>query len=216
MPKSLYRDIFTLKQAYQVTYNHPLDQAILSDLSMQTKQMFNMALAGMRAHPSVPPSHPQTTQDVQTIYNAMRGAGTDELAVLGVLLNRNDAQIIAICEEYRRAHGKSLSSALQGDFSGHMRDGLLFIVNGAVDCGSAGPAAYGITRDAQMLEDAMRGAGTKDTALIRRCVRGHWNPQRWAAVKAHYQSHCHKSGLVHRVKGETSGDYERALVAVIG
>jgi annexin A7/11 len=70
-------------------------------------------------------------------------------------------------------------------------------------------------RDAQLLEDAMHGLGTKDALLTNRIVRIHWDKNHLQQVKGAYQQHFHK-GLVHRVKGETSGHYEKLLVACLG
>jgi len=68
---------------------------------------------------------------------------------------------------------------------------------------------------AQLLEDAMAGAGTKDHLLISRVVRSHWDRQNMDNVKGAYQQRYRRS-LASRIKGETSGDYERLLVACIG
>jgi annexin A7/11 len=87
------------------------------------------------------------------------------------------------------------------EFSGHMRDSLFFLVRYYEGSGR------GIERDADMLQDAMAGMGTKDERLIWRVVRGHWNRQRWQEVKMVYQTKYNKS-LDKAVKGETSGKYE--------
>jgi annexin A7/11 len=88
-----------------------------------------------------------------------------------------------------------------------MRDVLLHVVEGALDP---------MGRDAALLEKAMEGAGTKDERLTYRIIRAYWKGGRpyVEGVKSAYQSKYHKS-LVKRVKGETSGDYERLLVAVL-
>ena len=70
-------------------------------------------------------------------------------------------------------------------------------------------------RDAMLLEDAMSGAGTKDHLLVNRVVRIHWDPNHVQQVKGAYQHKYHKS-LSHRIKGETSGDYEKLMLACIG
>jgi len=70
-------------------------------------------------------------------------------------------------------------------------------------------------RDAILLEEAMAGAGTHDALLTNRVIRIHWDKNHMNSVKGAYQHHYHKS-LVHRIKGETSGDYERLLVAALG
>lgn len=70
-------------------------------------------------------------------------------------------------------------------------------------------------RDAMLLEDAMTGAGTKDRLLVNRVVRCHWNKNHLQNVKGAYQ-HKYRTSLAQRIKGETSGDYERFLLACIG
>jgi len=70
-------------------------------------------------------------------------------------------------------------------------------------------------RDAMLLEDAMAGLGTKDHLLVNRVVRIHWDRNHLLQVKGAFQHKYHKS-LAHRIKGETSGDYERLMIACLG
>jgi len=91
--------------------------------------------------------------------------------------------------------------SIASEFSGHMRDALMYIARGAEADGQ------GIQRDADMLEAAMAGAGTKDERLTWRIVRGHWNRPRFEAVKQAYQRTYGKS-LKKRVEGETTGKFE--------
>ena len=72
-----------------------------------------------------------------------------------------------------------------------------------------------VMRDAQLLEDAMAGMGTQDRLLLNRAVRAHWDRAHLQQVKAAYRQRFHQD-LGARIRGETSGDYERALLAVIG
>ena len=94
------------------------------------------------------------------------------------------------------------------EFSGHMQDGLYYIARGAEMDGQ------GVVRDTELLEMSMKGMGTKDERLIYRLVRLHWNRPRFAAIKNQYQA-SYKRTLRKRVEGETTGKYEKALVAII-
>jgi Annexin len=47
-----------------------------------------------------------------------------------------------------------------------------------------------------------------------RLVRAHWNPSRLEAIKSAYKQRYGKP-LEARVKGETSGDYQKLLVAIV-
>lgn len=68
---------------------------------------------------------------------------------------------------------------------------------------------------AALLEDAMAGLGTKDHLLVARVVRSHWDRQNLANVKIAYEKR-YGTSLAKRIKGETSGDYQRLMLACIG
>lgn len=68
---------------------------------------------------------------------------------------------------------------------------------------------------ANLLEDSMSGMGTKDHLLVARVIRFHWDRTFLSNVKGAYQQRYRKS-LGSRIKGETSGDYERLMLACIG
>lgn len=87
-----------------------------------------------------------------------------------------------------------------------MKDALLFQLRHAVD-------KY--MHAAQLIEDAMAGMGTKDQLLVSRVVRFHWDRNVLANIKGAYQQRFRRS-LASRIKGETSGDYERLMVACVG
>lgn len=87
-----------------------------------------------------------------------------------------------------------------------MRDALLFQLREGVD-------KY--MHAANLLEESMAGMGTKDHLLVARTIRFHWDRNYLANVKAAYQQKYRKS-LGSRIKGETSGDYEKLMLACIG
>lgn len=60
----------------------------------------------------------------------------------------------------------------------------------------------------------MAGAGTKDEALVRRITMIHWNRDRLQQCKGAYR-HFYKRELADRIKGETRGDLETLLVAMV-
>ena len=68
---------------------------------------------------------------------------------------------------------------------------------------------------ATLLEESMAGMGTKDHLLVARVVRYHWDRNTLANVKGAYQQRYGRS-LASRIKGDTSGDYGRLMLACIG
>lgn len=72
-----------------------------------------------------------------------------------------------------------------------------------------------VMRDAELLEEAMAGIGTKDELLVNRVVRYHWDRNHMHQVKAAYRQRYGRD-LGQRIRGETSGYYETLMLACIG
>ncbi|KAK9447567.1 uncharacterized protein V1518DRAFT_421327 [Limtongia smithiae] len=199
-------ELNAIKGLYQQRFNKSLDKEVADDLSMKTKQMFAMVLTANRVEEWIPVDPSRVQQDVQDLYRATQGKiGTDELLVCSILTNRSDNQIRAIADAYYRSHNKKLVAVIEKEFSGHMKSALLHIVKSAVNHS---------TYIAELLEKCMAGAGTKDYLLIERVVRLHWNPMLVAQVKQAYRN-VYSKDLISRIRGETSGDYEKILVAML-
>lgn len=204
-------EMYILKQAYQATYGKNMEKVVEDELSFKTKRMFVMAIQGVRQEDNVPIDHQMVENDVATLHSAARGAGTDEIAICGILVQRSGPHLAAIAQAYQHRHRRPLSKMIDAEFSGHMKDALRYIVDGAENDGQ------GVTRDARLLEDSMKGMGTKDERLVYRVGRLHWNKPRFEGqIKPAYSQLFHKKGLKNRVEGETSGDYKRMLSAMIG
>ncbi|KAJ1598702.1 hypothetical protein NDA14_007318 [Ustilago hordei] len=204
-------EMHLLKQYYQVTYGKNLEKVVEDELSFKTKRMFVMAMQSVRQEDTAPIDHQAVEADAAALHNAARGAGTDEIAICGILIQRSSPHLAAVAQAYQRHQRKPLSKMIDTEFSGHMRDALRYIVDGAENDGQ------GVTRDARLLEDSMKGMGTKDERLIYRVARLHWNKPRFEGqIKPAYAQLFHKKGLKNRVEGETSGDYKRMLSAMIG
>ncbi|GAK65469.1 annexin a4 [Moesziomyces antarcticus] len=204
-------EIHILKQAYRATYGKDLERVVEDELSFKTKRMFTMAMQGVRQEDNVPINPQAVDADAAALHNAAKGAGTDEIAICGILIQRSTPHLAAVAQAYHRLYRKHLSSMIDSEFSGHMRDALRYIVDGVENDGQ------GVTRDARLLEDSMKGMGTKDERLVYRVARLHWNKHRFEGqIKPAYAQLFHKKGLKNRVEGETSGDYKRMLSAMIG
>lgn len=199
-------DMHAIKQAYQQTYHRSLESDVRSDLSAKTERMYTMILAGTRQEDSAPVNPQSVDSDVTELHRATENRhGAEQLTVCFILSNRSDGQIRAIAHAYERKYRVPLEKVIKNDFAGHMEDALVQMVQ----CGTDRAM-----KDAVALEECMKGAGTKDTKLVGRVVRLHWDRAHMAQVRGAYQTKYHRD-LVSRIKGETSGDYERILVAMV-
>jgi len=199
-------DINAIKAHYQHMYERSLESDMKSDLSAKTERMFDMILAARRTEESAPINPQQIENNVNELYRVTEGQmGTDELQVCAIISSASTAQLRAIAQSYQSRYQRTLEECIRKEFSGHMKDVLLYMVCKAVD-----PAKH----DADLLEAAMAGAGTKDTALVRRIIMVHWNRDRLQQCKGAYR-HYYKQDLAQRIKKETSGDYEKLMVACV-
>lgn len=200
-------DINAIKHEYQRVYNKSLEADVRGDLSMKTERLFTMVLAATRADESTPVYPDQLSRDVHELYQATEGSkiGSDQITVCRILTSRSDGQIRAISAEYSRQYHNQLSKVLEKNFSGHMEVALLRMLKVAEDRAMA---------DARGLDDAMKGIGTKDQLLVNRLTRIHWNKAHMQQVKGAYRVLA-KRELAAVVRSETSGDYQKLMVALV-
>ncbi|KAJ6259944.1 Annexin-B9 [Drechslerella dactyloides] len=208
-------DLDAIKKAYKHTFSRDLEADVRGDLSMKTENMFAFALQNRRAPDNAPVDMGQIEKDVYNIHLAMEGVGgagvggilggTHQESVYSTILSRNDAQLGAIAHSYERMYHRRLDNMIEKKFSGHMQQSLLYAVRGGTDKA---------LRDAMLLEDAMAGMGTRDSLLIHRLVKFHWNKPHFENVKRAYHDTYQRS-LEDAVRKETSGDYRKLLVAIV-
>lgn len=200
-------DMNAIKAHYHHVYHKSLESDVKGDLSMKTERLFDMVLAARRNEESSPVIPQQIEADVSELYRATEGSkiGCDQVAVCAVLTQRSDGQLRAISQAYRQKYHRELAEVLKKNFSGHMEDALLFILLNAEDRAK---------HDAQLLEAAMAGMGTKDDLLVNRIVRIHWDKHRMSQARGAYR-HFFQRDLADRIRGETRGDYEKLMVATV-
>lgn len=174
-------DLRAIKEGYRRTFRKDLEADVKGELSMKTERHFAMVLAANRAEDSAPIIPQEIDRDVLELYKATEGkVGTDELLVCSIISSRSDGQLRAIAQAYEQKFRVKLDHVIKREFSGHMESALLMQLKGATNRP---------LRDAELLEQAMAGAGTKDRLLVTRLVRYHWDRNYMGAVKQAYSHH---------------------------
>ncbi|XP_012731845.2 annexin A4 [Fundulus heteroclitus] len=138
--------------------------------------------------------------DAQKLRGAMKGAGTDEAAIIDVLAHRTVAQRQRIKETYKQTVGKELADDLSSELSGNFRSvvlGLLML-----------PPVY----DAYELRNAMKGAGTEEACLID--ILASRTNDEINTINAVYKKE-YGNTLEEDVSGDTSGMFKRVLVSLL-
>ncbi|CAI7585582.1 unnamed protein product [Penicillium palitans] len=192
-------DMNAIRTAYEMRYRRSLSKDVEGDLSFKTSTLFAIVLRAARTEESVP-INPQT---IDTDVRSLQGKNVTE--VCSIFAKASNAELRAISQAFQSRYHIPLEKHIEKEFSGHMEDALLLMLRSATD-----PAM----RDAILLEDAMSGMGTKDERLVVRVVRTHWTRNHKEMVKRAYQ-HKYGKNLIDRVRGETSSDYQRLMIALL-
>jgi len=137
--------------------------------------------------------------DARRLRDAMKGIGTNDSVLIDIIGHRSREQRMMIIAEYKNSIGRDLLKDLESETSGHYRDVLLWLMK---------PRAEML---AELFHEALAGAGTNDKLLIDLTTQF---PYELPAVATAYQAKYKKS-LESAIKGDTSGNYEKLLCALL-
>ncbi|GLH06396.1 Annexin [Gryllus bimaculatus] len=196
-------EIRTVRAAYESMYKRCLEDDLASDTSGNFKRLLRSLCIGNRDESyAVDPA--AAAQDAQALLRAGElRFGTDESTFNAILCSRSYPQLMQIFIEYERLTGHDFQKAIKNEFSGDIEEGLLAIVKSVRN--KAGFFA-------ERLHDSMAGMGTKDRTLIRICATR--CEVDMADIKEAFGSLYGKT-LESFIAGDTSGDYKKALLALI-
>ncbi|KAK3224613.1 hypothetical protein Dsin_004475 [Dipteronia sinensis] len=144
-------------------------------------------------------------EDAKALYKAgERKIGTDENTFIRIFSGRSSAHLAYVSFAYANMYGTPLKKVIKKETSGNFMQCLSIILQCAVN-----PAAY----FAKELHKSMKGMGTNDTALIRLIVSRAEIDLHY--IKAEYLKK-YKKPVQDAVHSETSGNYKKFLLALLG
>lgn len=188
---------------FQRDHKRSLEAAIKSETSGDMEK-FMVALTQNRG-PDTPADENAARTDAERLYSAGEGKlGTDEKTFIEIFTKRSWPHLkrtFAIYETIHKRH--TMQAAVESEFSGFLKTGLLMVVVYARN-----PAEF----FADIARKAMKGAGT-DEVMLTHAIIG--NRDRLAEIKTAYSAKYGKS-LYGAVDGETSGDFKKTLLALVG
>lgn len=150
---------------------------------------------------------PRAVFAARTINNAIKGAGTDEKAVIDVVVHINKQQIADLKDAYSNLYQTDLVSAVKSDTSGHFRSALVSILDVTREEGIGNPET-----EAENLYKKGEGKwGTDDDFFVHFFTK-HSYEHLVAIDRAYTAKYGHSLEVA--VKKETSGAYEDLLVAL--
>jgi len=196
-------EIKEIAAAYERMYGNSLEADIQGDTTGPFQRLLVMAVNCVKDERHYDAD--KARELAEQLYQAGEAkVGTDEDAFVEILGHAGQRQSYLIFEEYKKISGITIEQAMKDEMSGELLNGLLAMVKTVHNR----PRYF-----AERLHVAMEGMGTDDSALIRiivsRCEID------LANIKYEYERD-HGKTLLSAVKGETSGDYRRALLTLIG
>ena len=129
--------------------------------------------------------------------------GIDENKMIKYFGLSSPCELMHLAREFHREYGKSIIEVIEDQFSGDLKK-LIKTIFYANIC----PSEYFATR----IKEAVKGAGTNEKILNRVIVTR--NEVDMDVIKEYYKI-LYSKNLVDDVKGDTSGKYQKLLVALI-
>jgi len=197
-------DIANINTAYANRYQRSLRSDIESKYFGSTKQLLSQLSNGVRQDNSRPVDQSLVSKDAVDLYNAGEGmTGTNEDVFINIFAGRSFNHLNAVYTAYASQYGKTMETVIRSEFSGDMANLLLDIIQYSKNK---------VTYLAQRLHYTMDGAETLDHSLMRLII-GRCEID-LGDVKVEYQR-LYGRTLASDVSGDTSGDYKKALLALI-
>ncbi|XP_069817947.1 annexin A1-like isoform X2 [Dendropsophus ebraccatus] len=168
-----------------------LRQAYFLDNNSELTQQ---ASGGLRGPPTYDPS-----ADASALETAIKTKGVDEATITNILTKRNNAQRQSIKAAYQSSTGKPLEEAMKKALSGHYEEVVLALLKP--------PAEF----DAQELKYATKGLGTDEDILVE-ILTSRTNKELREINKVYRD--LYKNDLSKDITSDTSGDFQKALLAL--
>ncbi|XP_071487933.1 annexin A13-like [Diadema antillarum] len=189
-----------LKAHYKATYGRDLVRNLKSELSGD----FEDVIIGLMDEPA--------KYDARCLKKAMRGAGTDEAALLEILCARNNAEIAEIRKAYQDGGYGDLEKDLKSDTSGDLERLLVGLSVGARD-EHAHPDGNQAMADAKALYEAGAAQWGTDESEFQRILVG----RSFGHLRLVFRAYEEATGtsLKSVIKSEMSGDLKRGYLNII-
>uniref|UniRef100_A0A673BKT5 Annexin n=1 Tax=Sphaeramia orbicularis TaxID=375764 RepID=A0A673BKT5_9TELE len=138
--------------------------------------------------------------DAETLYNAMKGIGSDKEAILDLVTSRSNAQRQEVISAYKSNYGKDLIDDLKYELTGKFERLIVSLMRTRAQ------------HDAKEIHDAIKGAGTNERCLIE-VLASRTNQQIHDMVAAYKDAYG--GNMEEDVITDTSGHFKKMLVVLL-
>jgi len=197
-------EIFKLKETYNRIFERDLEKDIEKEESGYLGRILRSLVAGGREK-TADINLELAKAEAKELYEAGEGRmGTDEIVFIRIFCTRSYQQLVAIFNAYEQLCQHDIEKAVKAEMSGNLERALLALVKSIRNK----PGYY-----AELLHEAMKGIGTRDSDLIRIMVLR--SEIDLPIIKTEYERMYGKS-LHDAFKSEISGNYQKILLTLLG
>lgn len=182
-----------IKESYQRMFGRDLVEHVRSETSGD----FQKALLCMLEAEEAPFN---LDDDCAAMKKAMDGWGTDEAALISLICAKTPLQMEIVNDRFEELYGKKLLTRVKNETSGNFQETMMGAIRHPMD------------QLAHSVRYCIKGWGTDDTGLITLLV--HLPDFKKDALRQKYQKLFDRD-LIKDIKGDTSGDYQKALCALV-
>lgn len=202
---STMREREKIKEAYQKKFDKDLITHIESETSGSFK---NILVAVLRS--TQPRANVNYDKDCEKLKKAMDGFGTDEQAIIKVVAGKTPEQIEMLKHRFEELYAENLVARIDDEtwdwgtsifFGANFRQSILGLLRPPIE------------RLAYAVRDCIVGFGTDDTGLITLLV--HLSERQRRDLVSTFAEIKGGGDLYRFIAGDTSGDYKRALLALV-
>lgn len=190
-----------IKQKYLTMYGKALEEDLKSELGGHFEEI---VLALLKPH---------YEYEAENLHHAVHGAGTNEQIVIDVLCTKEGDELKKLKDAYKKLYNKELENSVAGESGGDL--GKVFRSLAAANRPSGGQVDSELAnKEAKELFEAGAGKtfGTDESELVRILVS-----RSFVQLRATFDEYTkiYSRDIEKSVQSETSGDFEKALVAIV-
>jgi hypothetical protein len=196
-------ELKAIVKRYKELFNRELEEDIKGDTHGDFEKIL-VSLIQCNRSENTKPNMAEMQKKADELYAAGEGKwGTDESIFNKILATASPQELIQIAKCYHQKTGKTILQAIDSEFGGHMKKIYNTIVYAMIS-----PSEY----FARRIDEATRGLGTRDEALIRVCVTR--DEIDMPQIKSFYQKLYNKT-VMDTIKSECSGSYKKLLLELV-
>ncbi|XP_034740375.1 annexin A5a [Etheostoma cragini] len=187
-----------IKAAYKKAYGKDLVSGLKSELG------------GVLESLTVALMTPPTLYDASQLHKALKGAGTDDNVLIEILASRTGEEIEDIIKVYKKEFNTKLEKDICSDTAGHFQKLLVILLQGSRE---ERVNEEKIEKDAKDLFAAGEGKfGTDEETFV--TILGNRSAEHLREVFDAYKK-LSGSDIEDSIEGETTGNLEKLLVAIV-